>query len=434
MIQALMSSVASLQAQQMRMDVIGNDLANIDTTAYKGQDVNFSDLMSQYVSGATGPTQDMGGTDGISYGLGVQVGATTTNMSQGSLTATAVPSDMAIQGNGFFMTSNGEQVSYTRDGSFELDANGNLVSSDTGQELLGWPADASGTVNANTSITPASTLTIPLGQVDTAQATSDVSIGGNLDSTFASTDTGTVTVTTYSSTGAPQDITIQFSAPTAPPPSSPTPPTGATSAWQWTAYSGDSATGTPIGSSTTSGNAPLYFTASGAEMSGLASGAFNTVTLPGSGGAGATTMNLDFSSMESLSSTTNVNVNGQNGFPPGSLEGYSIGQNGVIEGQFTNGLTKELGQVAMASFTNPNGLANVGGNNYLPTSNSGTPQVGTPGSGSLGTVNAGYLESSNVDLSQSLTNLIVTQRGFEANTKMVSTIDQMLQDVIGMVH
>jgi len=432
MIQALMSSVASLQAQQTQMDVIGNNLANINTTAYKGQSANFEDLIDQVYQGATAPTASSGGTDGEQVGLGVMVAGTTTDWSQGSLTATTTPSNMAIQGNGFFMVSNGQNVSYTRDGNFELDANGNLVNADSGQELLGWTANSAGTINPDAPVTDASTINIPLGTLSKAQATSSVAVSGNLDSAAASTETDDVTSTVYDSLGNPHAVTIQFSSPTSPPASTPTPPTGATSSWNWTAYSGTSATGTPIGSSTTSGNAPVYFNSSGQMLSGLATGTLNQITVPASGGAPATTIGLDMSGMGSLSSTSEVNVTDQNGFPPGSLDGYSIGSNGVITGQFSNGLTETLGQVAMASFTNPGGLQNLGGNTWGGTANSGAPLVGQAGSSSLGSINSGFLEASNVDLSTNLTNLIVTQRGFEANTKIVSTVDQMLQDVIQM--
>jgi len=432
MVQALMSSVASLQAQQTQMDVIGNNLANINTVAFKGQDLNFSDLIDQVYQGATAPTKSTGGTDGEQVGLGVKVAGTTTDWSQGSLTATSVPSDMAIQGNGFFMVSNGSAISYTRDGNFELDASGDLVNADSGQELIGWSANSSGTVDTTQPLTSASTINIPMGTLSKAQATSTVTVGGNLDSAAASTETDDVTTTVYDSLGNPHQITIQFSNPTSPPPSTPTPPTGATSSWNWTAYSGTSATGTPIGSSSTSGNAPIYFNASGQQLSGLATGTLNQIVVPASGNAPATTIGVDMSSMQQLAGTSQVSVTDQNGFPPGSLDGYQIGTNGVITGEFSNGLTETLGQVALATFTNPGGLQNVGGNTYTTSANSGSPLVGEANSGTFGSINSGYLEQSNVDLSTNLTNLIVTQRGFEANTKIVSTVDQMLQDVLQM--
>jgi flagellar hook protein FlgE len=432
MIQAMMSGVASIQAQQTRMDVIGNDLANLNTTAFKGQDVNFEDLMSQQLSSATAPTSSLGGTNGIQVGLGVQVGSTTTNMSQGSLTSTSNPSDMAIQGNGFFMVSNGSATSYTRDGSFEIDSTGNLVSADTGEQVLGWTADANGNINTNAQVTSASTLSIPVGTLSAAQATQNVSVTGNLNSAAASTDTPSVTTTVYDAQGTAHDVTLVFSNPTTP--AAGTGPTGATSEWQWTAYSGDSASGTALGSSTGTGNQPIYFNSSGTMLSNLPSGTFNTIGLPNATGSTTGTVNLNMSSLQQLDGADQVAVSSQDGFPPGTLEGFSVGLNGVISGTFSNGMDKNLGQIALANFSNPTGLNQIGSNLYTSSANSGLATVGTADSGTLGSINSGFLEASNVNLSRSLTNLIVNQSAFEANAKIVSTVDQLIQTLIDMKH
>jgi flagellar hook protein FlgE len=428
MIQALMAGVASIQAQQTRMNVIGNDLANINTTAFKDQDVNFEDMISQQLTGATAPTASLGGTNGIQYGLGVQVSSTNTNMSQGSLTATSNPADMAIQGNGFFMEGNGSTVSYTRDGSFEIDSAGNLVSADTGMKVLGWTANSAGVINTTGQITPASTLSIPIGSLNAAQATANVTLAGNLNSAAPATDTTSVTTTVYNSQGTALPVTIVFSNPLTPPAAGA--PAGAASSWAWTAYSGTSASGTPIGSSTSAGNAPIYFDSSGKELSSLPAGTFNTITIPGT----TSTANLNMSSIQQLASPDALAVTSQDGFPPGSLQGFTVGLDGVITGTFSNGLERPLGQVALASFSNPSGLSQTGSNLYVPSANSGIATVGTPQSGTLGSVNSGFLEQSNVDLSSSLTNLIITQRGFEANTKIVSTVDELMQTLIDMKH
>jgi flagellar hook protein FlgE len=400
MIQALYASVDGIQAQQTRMDVIGNDLANINTTGFKSQDVQFSDLISQQLAGATAPTQSVGGTNPVEYGLGVSVGATTTDMSQGALTSTGNPSDMAISGNGYFMVSNGTSTSYTRDGSFDLDSAGNLVSTDTGQQLLGWTADASGTVSTNQPITSASTISIPIGELDTAQATTTASIAGNLEA--GSTTAQSVTSSFYDGTGTAQNVTFSFT------------PNGST--WNWTATN---ASGASLGTGSVTFNSNGQATTSG-----------NTITLAGS----TTPVAVDMTGLTQLSGTSSLDVASQNGYPAGTLSSYQIGTDGTITGSFTNGLTKDLGQVALASFANPAGLSSEGTDLYTTSPNSGQAVVGAPNSGSFGSINSGYLEESNVDLSTSLTNLIVTQRGFEANTKMVTTVDTMLQDVIEMKH
>jgi flagellar hook protein FlgE len=428
MIQAMLSGVASIQAQQTRMNVIGNDLANINTTAFKGQDVNFEELVSQVVTGATAPSGSLGGTDGIQYGLGVQVGDTVTNMTQGSLSATGNPSDLAIQGNGFFMTSNGNAISYTRDGSFDIDSAGNLVCSDTGEKVLGWAADASGNINTQTQITDASTLTIPIGSLNAAQATSSLSMTGNLNSDAAATDTATITCTVYDSLGNAQQVTLQFSNPTTTLTAGA--PSTAVSQWSWTAYSGTGTSGAVLGSSTSGTNAPIYFNSSGQEVSNST----NSFTGPALTGATPTTITMDLSNIQELGASSQLSVSNQNGYPPGSLESYTVGLNGIITGAFSNGLSRQLGQIALATFPNSGGLLSIGSNLYMPSGNSGVASVSVANAGNKGSINSGFLEQSNVDLSTSLTNLIITQRGFEANTKIITTVDTMMQDLIEMKH
>jgi flagellar hook protein FlgE len=432
MIQALLASVAGLKAQQTQMNVIGNNLANVNTTAYKDQGLSFDDLVSQTLSTGSAPGASLGGTNPIQIGLGVTVGATTVNTSQGSLNATNVPSDLAIQGNGFFAVSDGQGVSYTRDGGFTVDADGNLVQASSGQQLLGWTASASGAIDTSKPIGTASTLKIPVGSATAVQATQNVTLDGNLAAGSASTADWSTQTTVYDSLGAAHQITVHFTNPQTPPPATPAPPAGATSSWAWTAY--NAATGAAIGSSTDTGNTPLFFDANGAAVSDLAAGTSNAITLPASGGASATPINLNMSAISQLSETSTVSVQSQDGFPPGDLQNYSISATGVITGEFSNNITRPLGQVALVSFANPAGLVQTSQNLATSSVNSGLATYGTAGTGSAGTLSAGYLEQSNVDIGTEFTNLIVTQRGFEANTKIVTTVDQMLQDVVSMIQ
>ncbi len=437
MIQAMLAGVSSIEAQQTQMNVIGNNLANINTTAFKGSRVTFQDLIEQQIKGAQGPSATSGGTNPEQYGLGVQIAGTSINNAQGSLSATNRPSDMAIQGNGYFMVGNGSVVSYSRDGSFDLDANGNLVQGTTGQRLLGWSANATGQINTTTPIGPTSTISIPLGQLNAVQQTSSITFGGNLDSD--ATQVGTTAATTwsmqstvYDSLGGAHDITVTFNNPQSPPAAAPVPPAGANSSWDWSATENVNGVATAIGNSGTAGNLPIYFDSAGNEISGLASGTFNQVTLPASGSAPAFNINLDYGKIGQLSAQSSVAASNQNGFPPGSLQSYSIGNDGTITGLFTNGLTRPLGQVAMAIFPNPDGLQQSGSDLYQRTNNSGIPVIGQPASGGRGSISAGYLEQSNVDISTEFSTLIITQRGFEANTKVVTTVDQMLQQLMSM--
>ena len=431
MLQALLAGVSSIKAQQTRMNVIGNNLANINTTAYKDTSVSFENLVNQTLSSGSAPSASLGGTDPIQVGLGVTVGSTTVDTSQGSFDATNVPSDLAIQGNGYFAVSNGRSMSYTRDGGFNVDASGNLVQASTGQRLLGWQADASGKIDTTAQITDSSTLTIPVGTATSVQATASATLNGNLNASAASSDTWSTQTTAYDSLGVPHNLTVVFSNPQSPPPLAYGAPAGSTTSWDWKAYEGSAASGTPIGSSVSAGNQPLFFNSNGGYNNTFAAGASDSVTIPASGGAGATPIKIDFSAISQLSETSSVGIQAD-GFPPGELQNYNIGTSGVITGVFSNGMTRPLGQVALVGFANPAGLSETSQNLAVASVNSGLPSFNAPGSGAVGTITAGYLEQSNVDIGTEFTNLIVTQRGFQANTKIVTTVDQMLQDLVNM--
>lgn len=427
MLQAMLAGVASIKAQQTRMNVIGNNLANINTTAYKSSRVTFQDMIAQTIRGATRPGNGLGGIDPTQIGLGVTIGDTNVDDEQGSLNATNRGTDLAVQGNGLFLVSNGYEISYTRDGAFDLDANGDLVSASTGQKLLGWPANTLGAIDPTGQIQPTDALNIPVGVLKSVQQTTLASFSGNLDASAGLTDNLVTQVTVYDGLGNAHLVSIQFANHAVPP--SGTPPSGATSSWEWTAYEGQVGTGTPIGSSTSAGNSSLYFDANGGLLT--PAGSFN-VTVPSTNGATALPVTLDFDKITQLSTSSQVNPTGQNGFPPGSLSSFTIGADGVITGNFSNGLSRLLGQIALTVFPNPGGLERIGSNMWRSTDNSGLPVTGSPRSGSRGTITAGFLEQSNVDVGNEFSDLIVTQRGFQANTKVVTTVDEMMQDLINM--
>jgi flagellar hook protein FlgE len=414
MLQAMLSSVASIQAQQSRMDVIGDNLANINTTAFKGSRTNFEEMMAQTVREGANPIQ---------FGQGVLVGSTDTNTQQGSLNATNRPDDLALQGNGYFVVNTGNGLQYTRDGSFGIDANGNLIQQSTGAQLLGWAADANGKIDTNAGVTGASTLTIPLGTATAFKATTSLSMAGNLDSSAKATDSFTTTVQVFDSLGASHDISVSFSNHTSPPAAGG--PAGSKSSWSWTAKDGSNV----IGSSSTTGNQDLFFDATGNLLNPKALG---NISIPAASGTAAQPIALDFSTLTQISGTTQVQAGNQDGFAPGQLQSFTIGQDGIITGVFSNGLTRSLGEVAVAQFENPGGLSRNGGNLFGETSGSGPSSIGVAGQGGRGSIQAGYLEQSNVDIGTEFTNLIITQRGYQANTKVVTTVDDMLQTLIDM--
>lgn len=425
MLQAMLAGVASVKAQQTRMNVIGNNLANVNTTAFKGSRVTFQDMIAQTIRGASRPNGSSGGTNPIQFGLGVLVAGTDVNNEQGSLAATNRPSDLAIQGNGFFVVSNSARTAYSRDGAFDLDANGILVQRATGERLVGWTADEFGNIDATKPLGPTSYISVPIGSLDTVQVSTRASFKGNLNSSQPSgVPVTTPTMRVYDGLGGAHDIDLVLQNPT-PVVAGPGVPVGATTSWEWSMTEG----ATTIGSYSSGTNTRLYFDANGNLLN---PNTFGSITVPASGGASAFPVEIDFSKIRQLATESNVTPYDQNGFPPGSLQGYSIGSDGVVTGLFTNGLTRAMGQVAVAIVSNPGGMERVGNNLWRQSDNSGIPVLGTPKSGGRGGINSGFLEQSNVDISNEFTDMIITQRGFQANTKVISTVDEMLQELINV--
>ena len=419
MLQAMYSGISAIEAHQERMDVIGNNIANVNTTAYKAGRVTFQDQLSQTIQGASTPAGSVGGTNPQQIGLGVKVGSIDTLMAQGGLQSTTRPTDMAIQGNGYFMLGDSTGVSYTRDGSFSLDSAGNLVNGSSGAYVLGWPADANGVAKITDQITPASKLSIPVGGLTAVQQTSSIAFGGNLSADTPienpaiapannpATDPNAYrrSVVVYDSLGEKQTVNLSFVR------------TG-TNSWNWATD----------GTAGATGNGSMTF-----NTSGKMTASTGAVTLtPTNGSAGTQTIAPDFSTVTQIAGSSSAAPTSQNGYGPGTLQSFSIGETGAITGIFNNGLSRVLGQVALSDFPNPAGLERTGGNTFRASINSGLASVGTALSSSLGKISTGYLEQSNVDLSNEFTNMIVTQRGFQANTKIVTTVDDMLNDVIQM--
>jgi len=408
MLQAMYSGISAIEAHQERMDIIGNNIANVNTTAYKSGRVTFQDQLSQTLQGAGAPTGNVGGTNPQQVGLGVRVGSIDTLMSQGGLQSTTRPTDMAIQGNGYFMLGDSTGVSYTRDGSFSLDSSGALVSGSDGSYVLGWKADANGKIDSTKQIGPASHVAIPVGDLTAVQPTSNVTFAGNLSADSVPADTYSRSVVVYDSLGEKQTVSLTFQRDAAAADPSHT--------WKWAA-SGDAAA---------AGGGSITFDSTGKET-----GATGAITLnPADGATQAQAVTPDFTGITQISGSSSASPSTQNGFGPGTLQSFSVDQTGAVTGIFNNGLTRVLGQVALADFPNPGGLERAGGNAFRTTINSGLPSVGTALSGSLGKISTGYLEQSNVDLSTEFTNMIVTQRGFQANTKIITTVDDMLNDII----
>ena len=736
MLQAMFSGVSGLQAHQTRLDVIGNNIANVNTIGFKAGRVTFEDQLSQTLRNSARPSTNVGGQNPSQVGLGVSLGAVDTLQTQGNLQTTGKSTDLAIQGSGFFLVSSGDNTYYTRDGSFDLDSDGVVVNPASGMKLLGYTADSNGKIDTTQQITANSAISIPVGTLTAVKPTSAATFQGNLDASssqqstnvalngnldlstippvltntvydaggnahtlvttfsnptdgaavaagpgvptgvlqrwsvsmtidsnsvplspsqqniyavpgatagspnqFIFTDTSTPgnsvgteisvnvtgangaanfplsvsfkgltanssvtsaadgqagtnpidskivslkgalntsdaaavtnTVSVYKS-GTQYTITSQLSNPVYRPAPGPNVPAGATEKWDLkvsisapsanagTVYDSSVAgnqesavyfvpgqgyvladganpatplgsivqlvggplpagsfnqgqqadtgfnlnvdlsslsntkiatqadgqtgsasvsnasltvydslgvshdlsikytralvgAGSPVGAagrwewsvsevdnkaksstlltdSTQAGNKPLFFDTKG----GLINGSNPTIQLTPKNGAAPLSVKLDFSAITQLSNTSSVAATTQDGFQVGTLQTFAISPTGLITGIFTNGQSRTLGQVAMASFSNPAGLEKKGQNLFSSSSNSGLAQVGEPSQGGRGQISTGYVEMSNVDLSTEFTNLIITQRGFQANTRIITIVDDLLQDVINL--
>lgn len=424
------NGVSAIQATQQQMDVIGNNISNVDTTGFKSSSASFADQLSQTLQGGSAGTSTVGGTNPMQIGLGTKLGSTNLNMQQGTLTSTNSPTDMAIQGNGFFMLADPTgSIDYTRDGNFALDSQGYLVDSNTGEYVLGWQASATGVINNNQTISSADKLSIPVGSLTAAEATSAMSWNGNLSADDAAAATYTDNVTVYDNLGEPHDLTIQFTRGG----NGATPPSP-TNTWTWQVVGDKNANGTSLSDFTTptgtTNQGTITFNGSGDVSASTGSVQLN----PTDGSTTPQNITVNFSSLTQLSGNSTAGPQSQNGYATGTLESFNVNASGVITGTFSNGLSQSLGQIALANFANPAGLESIGNNQYTVSPNSGGAVVGPADSQGLGSISPGYLESSNVDLGTELTNMIVAQRSFEANTKIVSTVDQMLSDLVNMVQ
>jgi flagellar hook protein FlgE len=427
MLRSLFSAISGLQAHQTKMDVVGNNIANVNTVGYKSSTTVFEDTLSQMLRNGSAPTAETAGTNPAQVGLGTKVAEITTNFSQGSTQSTGRASDFMISGDGFFVTSSGNQQLYTRAGSFDFDGGGRLVTPD-GAILQGWMADpVTGQVNSNG---PLQDLSIPFGQTMAPAATSKGAATGNLAATDAAGSAVQTQVTMYDPLGNAHQVSYVF-----------TNVSTATSPNTWNVQVKDE-NGNQLPVSTTGGvatpapaagtiNVQFSSTTGAITTPSTPSITFDPASLAASWGSVDVDLSkvTQFGGKDSVAATTPVTGAGS---ALGTLQSYSLGNDGTITGVFSNGLRKSIGQLALANFANPSGLVKAGNSSYVVGDNSGNPAIGVAGSGGRGTLQAGALEMSNVDLSQEFTGLIIAQRGFQANSKVITTSDQILQDLVNM--
>lgn len=411
MIRSMSSALSGLRNHQLMLDVVGNDIANVSTIGFKSSTTIFSDVLNQTLNGAGAPTASTGGTNPAQIGLGSRLAGTVQSFTQGAIQRTGRSTDLAIQGDGFFVVeSNGQQL-YTRAGSFTLDAAGNMTTPD-GMLVQGWQADGAGNINTNVPIGP---MQIRVGDLLAPTQTEVVDLGGNLPADAAIGATTTETVTGYDSQGATVPINLTFTK---------------TAADQWTvtATYGSPAVAVALTDAvlTFDGLGELVLPAD--RNINIAAAAIPGMPNPISFELGSATTP---GRLTQYSGSSTVAISDQNGAPAGSLQSFNISQDGVIVGNYSNGRSKAIGQVALAVFTNPEGLERIAGA-WRQTANSGLAQVGTGGQGGRGLLSAGTLEMSNVDLAEEFTRLIVAQRGFQGNARVVTTADEVLQEVVNL--
>ncbi|HET8615681.1 MAG TPA: flagellar hook protein FlgE [Actinomycetales bacterium] len=403
MLRSLFSGISGLRANQTMMDVTGNNIANVNTVGFKSSSVVFQDTLSQLLQGAKTPAAGSGGSNPAQVGLGVKVAGITQNFGQGAAQTTGRATDMMIQGDGFFIEKANGQTLYTRGGALSFDGLGQLVTP-TGAIMQGWVADANGAINTNG---PTADIRLPLGATLAPKITENVALKGNLPADVADGTQLQTSVDVYDDLGTPHTLAITLTK------NPGTPPT-----WGITAQDMSTATPTPL----TLSSATVSFDSTGK----LTTPSPLTTTL------GGQPLNLDLGSMTGYAGQSSLGVDSQDGFAAGSLQGFSIGPDGVLTGVFSGGRTQALGQLALATFANPGGLTKAGDSTYQASANSGLAQVGTPGSGSRGELAGGVLEMSNVDLAQEFTNLIIAQRGFQANSRVITASDEILQDLVNI--
>ena len=461
MMRSLYSGVSGLKNHQVRMDVIGNNVSNVNTHGFKSERVTFMDMISQELKGASEPKENIGGTNPMQVGLGAMVASIDKIMTQGSLQTTGKNTDVAVSGEGFFVIRDGDKQFYTRAGQFNIDKEGYYVHPGTGLRVQGWNArmDDKNKAYVNSTAT-VEDIRIPLYSKKPAKATTEVAYESNLnqavpaipaDATeeqikeFLSGDPDkrrghTATINVYDEWGNKHDLRLEFLK---------------TGDNRWTVRSdmegvnnlslnviGPGGQDTAIGGNT---QVELGFSADGRILS-VTDGADTankgklevklSYRVEGNPQVQSFSLNLGeagaVKGITQYASSFSTRAREQDGYPMGYLESFAIDNTGTVIGTFTNGVKEPLAKVALAIFTNPAGLDKAGDTKFSQSMNSGNANIGEATLAGRGTINAGLLEMSNVDLSDQFTDMIVTQRGFQANSRTITTSDQMIQEVLGL--
>lgn len=402
-------SLSGLNAASKNLEVIGNNVANANTVGFKSGRVQFADI---YANSLLGNAQN-------SAGIGVVVQSIAQQFGQGNVTVSGNPLDVAINGNGFFRVSTNGTISYTRNGQFQVDKDSYMVTS-TGARLTGYPADGAGGIVQSAPVDLrlstadlAPNITTESGIVANLDSRTSTTIAGAFDPTDATTYHNASGLTVYDSLGNPRVLQIFFRR---------------TAANTWNVYGSEN--GVALNGAASLGT--LNFTNAGAIDTTTTTLPFNLSIASTNGALTPQSFTLDFKGTTQYGANFGVTRITQDGFATGRLAGFSIGDDGLILGRYSNGQTRAQGQISLASFANPQGLVPIGNNQWAESSASGQPIVGAPQGGNMGVLQSGALEESNIDLTRELVDMITAQRTYQANAQTIKTQDQMLQTLVNL--
>lgn len=397
------SGISGMKNFQTKLDVIGNNIANVNTYGFKKGRVTFKDTMNQMVSGASASQDNRGGKNPTQVGLGSTLATIDTIHTQSSLQTTGRSLDLAISGDGYFIVNQGDAQFYTRAGNFYLDDNGSLVNGD-GYKVQAFTLNDDGTTSNQFG-----DVAVNVNAVLPPVTTDKISISGNLASNSVNNGTPfTQQVQVIDNTGQAHRIDVHFAK---------------TGDNQWGVY-----VNKPVNKEDGTTDTPTTTITYNTETEKFGPTTFSTPI--NFEGIDPITVELDFNQLTQEAGSTSALVN-PNGNTEGALESFNIGSSGEINGVYSNGLVRTLGILALAKFSNSSGLTKAGGNLFQESINSGVANINVAGEG-RGSIAAGTLEMSNVDLSEEFTEMISAQRGFQANTRIITTSDEILQELVNL--
>ena len=404
------TALSGLNAASTAIDVIGNNLANLNTPGFKESIVSFHDLVTQSIGAGLGSTQ-------VGFGVGTPI--TLRQFSQGALQSTGGPLDAAISGDGFFVVQNSNGATeYTRGGNFQVDTNGDLITA-TGEMVQGWTR-SNGVLDTNL---PIANIKVPVGGLAAPETTTTASVDLNVNASAATNDLFSTSVQIYDSLGNAHTATFSFTK------------TSTANQWQYSVSVPDADVASPPFSPVTG---TLTFDSNGNLISPATTDTPPQIAITGLAD-GAADMNVTWDLFNNgapritqFAQTSAASAQAQNGAPAANLVSVGLADGGEVLARYSNGQQVVVGQMAMATIRNPESLIAAGNSNYQASALTALPAVGLPGTGGRGTVLGGSVEASTVDIAKEFTKLIIYQRGYEANAHVVTTVDQLSQDTINL--